>query len=128
MAEAVTFYYVPYLNPFVVAEKRTFCDYVIVGPRDYDACDGGVDEVAAFPVTDAAFYACWSNLKRAGAYVAFIEDDDAPVGGKDTSEHKAWLEGFCEGAAYLRKKCAEWQAMREDKEAAALESKMTANN
>lgn len=120
MADTVEFYYMPTLNRYAAAEKWGRCDYVIVGPRDYDSCDGGVDEVAAFPVLDGAFHACWVELKKAGAYVAFIEDENAPAGGKGTAEYQAWLEGFCEGVGYLRSKCADWQALREDKEAAGL--------
>ena len=120
MAEAVTFHYVPNLNRYAAAEELSTSDYMIVGPRDYDSCDGGVDEVAAFPITNGAFLACWVELKNAGAYVAFVEDENAPEGGKGTAEYREWLEGFCEGAAYLRRKCADWQALREDKEAAGL--------
>lgn len=120
MADSVKFYYTPTLDPFVCARELAYCDYVVTGPRDYGTCDGGVDEVAAFPVYCEAFAKCFKAARRAGAYVAFIYDDDAPAGGNDTAEYRAWLEGFCEGAAYLRRKCADWQALREDREAAGL--------
>ena len=88
-----------------------YCDYVVVAPfdRDNPRC---ADHEAEVTVTREAFKKCWSTLSNVGAYAAFIVDENAPEGGRDTAEYKAWLEGFCEGEGYLRELCDDWRARR----------------
>lgn len=88
-----------------------YCDYVVVAPfdRDNPRC---ADHEAEVTVTREAFKKCWSALSNVGAYAAFIVDENAPEGGRDTAEYKAWLASFCEDADYLRELCDDWRARR----------------